>query len=216
LFVDSRAEGDASTTRKYGGLGLGLSIVKSLVELHGGTRSVRSAGDGCGTTVTVHLPLAIAHHNMDMRERIHSKSAGTSATTFIPAELAGLKVLVVDDQPDARDLLQRVLEDCGAEVLTASGADEAVRLVAEQKPAVLVSDIGMPDVDGYELLKRVRALGAANGGRVPAIALTALARSEDRTRALRAGFLVHVSKPVDPSELVATVASVAGRVGDRF
>ena len=123
-------------------------------------------------------------------------------------------MLVVDDQPDARELIERVLEDCAAAVVTASTADEALALVEAERPDVLVSDIGMPDADGFELLRRVRALGPERGGRVPAIALTAFARSEDRTRALRAGFLVHVSKPVDPSELVATVASVAGRVDE--
>ncbi|MDQ3070361.1 MAG: response regulator [Acidobacteriota bacterium] len=134
-------------------------------------------------------------------------------TSFIATELTGLKVLVVDDQSDARNLIKRVLEDCAAEVITAGTVDEALELIEAERPDVLVSDIGMPDADGFELLKRVRALGADRGGRIPAIALTAFARSEDRTRALRAGFLVHVSKRVDPSELVATVASVTGRVG---
>ena len=128
-------------------------------------------------------------------------------------DLTGLTVLVVDDQPDARNLIARVLSDCNASVVTAGSAEEALALVESGRPDVLVSDIGMPDVDGYELLRRVRALGPERGGKVPAIALTAFARSEDRTRALRAGFVVHVSKPVEPSELIATVASVAGRVG---
>jgi CheY-like chemotaxis protein len=120
---------------------------------------------------------------------------------------------VVDDEPDARELIERVLTECSAHVLTASSAEQALALLERERPHVLVSDVGMPNVDGYELLRRVRALGHARGGAIPAIALTAFARSEDRTRALRAGFLVHVSKPVEPSELVATVASVAGRTG---
>ena len=124
-------------------------------------------------------------------------------------DLAGIKVLVVDDEIDARDLIRRVLSDCHAEVLLAGSARDALRLIENERPNVLVSDIGMPDIDGYELLKRVRALGQSRGGRMPAIALTAFARSEDRTRALRAGFLVHVAKPVEPSELVATIASVS-------
>ena len=207
-------QGDASTTRKFGGLGLGLSIVKSLVEQHGGTVSVKSPGESLGTTVTVHLPVSATHPAADTREGEHPASGQTNPARFIAGELAGVKVLVVDDQSDARDLIKRVLEDCAAEVVTAGTADEALWLVESEKPDVLVSDIGMPEADGFDLLRRVRALGPGRGGAVPAIALTAFARSEDRTRALRAGFLVHVSKPVDPSELVATVASVVGRVDD--
>jgi PAS domain S-box-containing protein len=204
-------QGDASTTRKYGGLGIGLSIVKSLVELHGGTVAVRSPGENLGTTVTVHLPVSVVHRADDSAERLHPTSERTPRRSFVAGELAGLKVLVVDDQRDARDLLKRVLEDSAAEVRTAATAAEALRAITTFRPDVLVTDIGMPEADGFELLKQVRALGSERGGRVPAIALTAFARSEDRTRALRAGFLVHVSKPVDPSEIVATVASVARR-----
>ena len=208
-------QGDASTTRKYGGLGLGLSIVKSLVEQHGGTVWVKSPGEDQGTTVTVQLPVAVVHRHADAAGRAHPATPPPTVASFVAAELSGLTVLVVDDQSDARVLVRHVLEDCGATVLTAGSPDEALALVVARKPDVLVSDIGMPDIDGFELLKRVRALGADRGGLVPAIALTAFARTEDRTRALRAGFLVHVSKPVDPSELVATVASVAGRASGR-
>jgi CheY-like chemotaxis protein len=166
-----------------------------------------------GTTVTVLLPLAVVHRD-ETSERLHPTRMRATSVHFVPAELGGLTVLVVDDEADARDLIKRVLEDCAATVLTAASADEAIAILHSSMPDVLVSDIGMPGADGYELLRRVRALGATGGGRIPAIALTAFARSEDRTRALRAGFLVHVAKPVDPSELVATVASVAGRVAD--
>jgi PAS domain S-box-containing protein len=205
-------QGDASTTRQHGGLGLGLSIVKQLVELHGGSVRVSSAGDGQGTTAIVQLPLTVVRADIDGDHREHPGTPGPLAPRVLAQELAGLKVLVVDDHADARELICRVLEDSAATVTAAASAVEAVALVESARPDVLVSDIGMPDIDGYELLRRVRALGPQRGGHVAAIALTAFARSEDRTRALRAGFQVHVSKPVDAAELIATVASVAGRL----
>ena len=206
-------QGDHSTTRKHGGLGLGLSIVKSLVELHGGGVVASSPGEGQGTTVTVSLPLLAVHQQAGAGGRVHPGSEVSSqAPAALSRELEGIRVLVVDDQPDARDLLTRVLEDGGAEVVAASSGADALARIAEQAPDVLLSDIGMPGMDGFELLRRVRSLSPAPAGRTPAIALTAFSRSEDRTRALRAGFVVHVTKPVDPSELVATVASVAGRL----
>ena len=205
-------QGGNPTTRQHAGLGLGLSIVKSLVELHGGSVTATSAGENQGTTVTVVLPVTVVYQPDD-HDRAHpTSSLPPDPTDFGSIELVGLTVLVVDDQPDARELILRVLEDCSARVITAGSAEEAVPLVESRRPDVLITDIGMPGADGYELLRRVRELGPTRGGRVPAIALTAFARSEDRTRALRSGFMVHVSKPVDPSELVATVAAVAGRV----
>ena len=173
-----------------------------------------SPGEGQGATFSLQIPLTVVHRKTEPGERIHPKGIGGIATDFKRSDLSGVTVLVIDDQADARDLIQRVLAECDARVITAATAAEALRAVETERPDVLVSDIGLPDVDGYELLRRIRALGHARGGRLPAIALTAFARSEDRTRALRAGFLVHVSKPVEPAELVATVASVVGRTGE--
>jgi CheY-like chemotaxis protein len=210
VFEGCRQE-RASANRRYGGLGLGLSLVKHMVELHGGNVRVSSEGEGHGAAFSVQLPLLGTNRKMLRSYPAYPEAVDPTAVEFNIVNLQGLKVLVVDDEIDARNLIRRVLVDCNAEVLTAASASDALQLIECERPNVLVSDIGMPDVDGYELLRRVRALGQARGGRMPAIALTAFARSEDRTRALRAGFMVHVPKPVEPAELVATVASVAGR-----
>jgi PAS domain S-box-containing protein len=215
FVFDRFRQADASTTRKMGGLGIGLAIAKQLVDLHGGSISVRSPGEGMGSTFTVQLPLMVIHANKGEGGWPVSSAAGARAGNHSPIALQGVRVLVVDDEADARDLIRRVLEDCKAEVMTAASAAEAVPILETQRFHVLVSDIGMPVVDGYEFLRQVRLLKSEDGGRIPAIALTAFARSEDRTRALMAGYQVHVAKPVEPAELVATVASVAGLTGGK-
>ena len=214
-FVDHVFErfrqADASSTRKYGGLGLGLSIVKSLVELHGGTVRAASDGEGLGARFSVHLPVPLARGYGTGYGQRQPDSRDPLAAPFHPPDLSGLTVLVVDDDPDGRELARRLLSECAAKVVVAGSAAEALALFKANRPDVLVSDIGMPEMDGFELLRRLRAMGQERGGHLPAIALTALARSEDRTRALQAGFVAHLSKPVEPPELLATVASAAGR-----
>jgi signal transduction histidine kinase/ActR/RegA family two-component response regulator len=208
---DRFRQADATTSRAHGGLGLGLAIVRQLVELHGGTISVRSAGQNCGSSFIVSLPLTVVHASHKPKEERRHASAASQTMLHQPKRMAGIKVVIVDDEPDARTLLRRLLEDCNAEVHTAKTADEAVALVQSERPHVLISDIGMPGEDGYGLIRRVRALSADTGGHTPAVALTAYARAEDRVTAIVAGFQHHLSKPVEPNELIAIVASLAGR-----
>jgi len=205
-------QSDTKGTRRTGGLGLGLSLVKNLVEMHGGAIHATSEGEGKGSTFVVQLPVTVVHPPHETDERVHPRPAITDAPADVGnISLAGTKVLVVDDERDAREIVRRLLTGAGAEVIVVASAAEALEAIERFRPHVLVSDIGMPDQDGYELIRRVRMLGQGLG-RTPAIALTAFARIEDRTRAMLAGFQMHIAKPVEPGELIVTVASLAGRV----
>jgi signal transduction histidine kinase len=205
-LFDRFRQADASTTRQHRGMGLGLSIVKNLVEMHHGTVTASSAGDGQGATMVVRLPLladADVPHGLT-----EDPSAGEP--DVIPT-LAGLRLLVVDDEPDSREFVSRILSEAGADVRTASSTAEAIRAVHDEPPDLLISDIGMPHADGFELIRLIRALPAGSGGDMPAVALTAFARSEDRQRALVAGYQAHIAKPVQPMELAAEIARLARR-----
>ncbi len=210
---DRFRQSDSSSTRQHGGLGLGLSIVKHLVELHGGTVRAFSAGADEGASFTVSLPVAAVQPDL-AGKATDSCDAGQGFRDDA-ARLEGVKILVIDDEPDARHLVEQVLIQCGATVATAGSADDGLAAVAERRPDIIVSDIGMPGKDGYEFIKQVRRLEAADGGGTPAIALTAFARPDDRTKALMAGYQVHLSKPIAPLELVATIVGLAAapRVG---
>jgi PAS domain S-box-containing protein len=205
-------QADATTTRRHGGLGLGLAIVKHLVELHGGSVSVWSAGVGQGCTFLIRLPAATSplrteNHIVDDEEKKVSFVPRQASSPWHPPNLQGVRVMVVDDERDARELARRILQECQADVSVAKNGREALQMLKISPPDVLVSDIGMPEIDGYELLRRARAAGC----QIPAVALTAFARAEDRTHALEAGFQVHLTKPLEARDLVAVVANLAGR-----
>ena len=205
---DRFRQADASSARRYGGLGLGLALVKYLVELHGGTVEAASAGEGQGATFKVTLPVRAVATSL-------GEVGGATATVKSSGELAGVRALVVDDEDDARELIETVLTQYGADVVAVSSAAEAYTLITttppQERPDVMVTDIGMPGEDGYSLMRRVREWERDQGAYIPAVALTAYGRSEDRTRALRAGFQMHVAKPVEPDELATVISSLIRR-----
>jgi PAS domain S-box-containing protein len=202
-FVFERfRQAEASASKRTGGLGLGLAIVKQLAELHGGEVRVESGGEGQGATFTLALPIRALRTDAQVATRPEPEAHALDRVT----------VLVVEDDPDNREVLRRLLEQHRAAVFATGSADEALAMMPTVRPNILVSDIGLPEVDGYELIRRVRQIDSASGGGVPAIALTAHASSDDRTQALRAGYQAHIAKPVAPGELVATISSLAGLV----
>ncbi|HYP49594.1 MAG TPA: ATP-binding protein [Pyrinomonadaceae bacterium] len=205
-------QGDSSIARRYGGLGLGLAIVRQLIEMHGGTVAATSPGENQGATFTVKLPLAVVHSQSfeEAKEAFHSPETRAKIAFKCPPQLHGLRVLVVDDETDAREMLTFVLNQCQVEVRAAASAAEALAMLEDFNPHILVSDVGMPEEDGYDLIRKVRAKEKAAGHKpIPAIALTAYTRIEDRMQALSAGFQTHVPKPVEPAELAAVIASLS-------
>jgi CheY-like chemotaxis protein/anti-sigma regulatory factor (Ser/Thr protein kinase) len=201
---DRFRQAESATTRTHGGLGIGLAIVKHLVELHGGTVTAQSDGPGTGSTFTVSLPIALTHADSEEMAEAGADSVGR-------VDLTGVRILVVDDDADALALTERVFQGSGAVVMGARSVSEAMPILNTQGVDIVLSDIGMPGEDGFTLMHRIRAMPEGRGMRLPVIALTAFARPEDRRRVLLAGFHLHLPKPVETVELRAAVATLVGR-----
>jgi CheY-like chemotaxis protein len=206
---DRFRQADSSASRAYGGLGLGLAIVRHLVELHGGTVRAESPGEGRGAALTVNIPIGVSRAAAPDSDEVRADDRDAAPTHTAPVD--GLRVLVVEDDADTREALAIVLRQQNAQVIAVTSAVEAMEAMDRSPPDVLVCDIGLPGEDGYALIRRVRARDPERGGRTPAVALTAFAQAEDRRRALQAGFQVHVSKPLDPADLTEVVAMLARR-----
>lgn len=213
-IFDRFRQADPSFTRRTGGLGLGLAIVRSLVELHGGEVSAHSDGPSSGATFVVRLPMAPLRTDRRLEPAQTGLGEPRPPGLDCPPSLSGLHVLVVDDEPETRDLLRFLLEQCESVVATAASAAEALTVLAESQVDIIISDVGMPEEDGYSLIRRVRALSGPSGA-APALALTAYARSEDRTQALRAGFNMHLAKPIDPGELLVVLETLVRNASAR-
>jgi CheY-like chemotaxis protein len=213
---DRFRQADASSTRSHGGLGIGLTIVRHIVELHGGRVSAFSAGEGQGATFTVELPIIAAKIDPDQPvPAVIMQPEGAATTSKLNTDLQGARVLVVDDEIDAREVIARLLRRANAEVWVAGSAAEAIEHLMNDHPDLLISDIAMPDRDGYELIQSIRAMPGLRDTHLPAIALTAYAREEDRLRALSAGFEDHIAKPVDSDQLVSVVSGLLSRRKNR-
>ena len=195
-------QADSTTTRAFGGLGLGLAIVRKVIEMHGGKVQAESLGEGLGSTFTVELPLLVRSEQVTRQE---NESLDCEPESSL---LSNTQVLVVDDEPDIRDLITFILQDYGVQVTAVSSAPEALEALSELVPDVLISDIGMPKTDGYMLMREVRSRSPQQGGNVPAIALTAYAGEMNQQQALAAGFQMHISKPVDPDVLLKAIVDL--------
>jgi len=213
---DRFRQADGATTRRQTGLGLGLAIARQLVELHRGTMQAASEGVGRGATFTVRLPTSASEASGGQETAVGDRRIAASTASPMPSvpRLDGLRVLVVDDSADGRTLTSLVLTQAGASVRAVASVQEALQMLGAERLDVLVSNIGLPDQDGYGLIRQVRQYEVEHGGFLPAVALTGYARAEDRARSLAAGFQAHISKPVQPAELTAVIATIAHHLRD--